>query len=190
MNSEGIECANRMRIACSKALAKWGTGQHDAAMELISELCQHAYGIVQGAKMAQDVEDLRARLLRLGRVRGRSGFRGAGKGRRLMPTPESFTYMCSMPEICADPDIYVEIEAHDAQEAAVLAADYFESAVGHDPVARGKRTLWVLVKSGKDVSLYVVSGAGGHYTAEPGGSEIPPENPRLLFAWGGYPPAE
>ena len=57
MDSEGIEFANQTRIACSKALVKWGTGQHDAAMELISELCGKAYGIVQGAKMTTEVED-------------------------------------------------------------------------------------------------------------------------------------
>jgi len=59
MDSEGIAFANRVRIACSKALVKLGTGQSDAAIEAISLLCDEAAGIVEGAGMAKEQGDLR-----------------------------------------------------------------------------------------------------------------------------------
>lgn len=59
MDSEGIAFANEARIACSKAMVKWGTGQHDAAIEAISLLCDRAAAIVHGANMKNEQADLR-----------------------------------------------------------------------------------------------------------------------------------
>jgi hypothetical protein len=51
--------AERVRIACSKALVKIGNGNIDAAVDVIGALCTECVGLVQGEKMAQEQEDLR-----------------------------------------------------------------------------------------------------------------------------------
>jgi hypothetical protein len=51
--------AERVRIACSKALVKLAQGKTDAAATVLEELGRACADLVQGERMAQEQSDLR-----------------------------------------------------------------------------------------------------------------------------------
>lgn len=57
MDAEGIEFADRVRIACGRALADIGLGRLEKAIQIIDNLCGEAEKIVHGAKMSAEVSD-------------------------------------------------------------------------------------------------------------------------------------
>jgi len=65
-----LELADEARQVCSKALVKIGTGQVDAAVELLEAFGSKCWGIVQGAGMDREQADLREGTLDLAALRG------------------------------------------------------------------------------------------------------------------------
>jgi hypothetical protein len=82
-----------------------------------------------------------------------------------MRIPASAVYVCTFPEFddCSEP---VEIEARDAQEAAVRAAGWWEESIDDYRVLRGEETLRVQVQAHGEFSVWEVLGERGRYVAK------------------------
>jgi hypothetical protein len=78
----------------------------------------------------------------------------------LMP----LSYVCTFIDV--DPDEQLEIDAHDAQEAAVRAAGWLEEQFDDYSVLKGEQALRIRVCGAEGVSAWEVLGAKGSYVAQ------------------------
>lgn len=82
-----------------------------------------------------------------------------------MRIPADQAYTCTFPDFddCSEP---TEIEARDAQQAAIRAAGWWEEQIDDYRVLRGEDVLLVRVQAGAEVSEWEVLGVLGRYVAK------------------------